>query len=110
MKLAARAASASFGVPRGRYLIEIGAFLAPLVFWPALPQAFSTPKIWLLAGLAAALVALALKTTSRGREWPLLVWPVAASLSALTAPYVLLRALSLAVMPVAICWAAMRCA
>jgi hypothetical protein len=94
--------------PAGRRVIETGAFLLPLVFWPGLTQPFSTPKLWLLAAVAAAILPFALKTAPHGREWPFLIWPVAVSISALAGSFVSFRALALAVLPVAICWAAMR--
>lgn len=92
----------------GERAIAIGAFLLPLVFWPALDQAFSTPKLWLLAALGVALVPVALRTASRGSELPLLIWPVAVSISALVGSYVSLRALAIAVLPVLLCWAILR--
>ncbi len=78
--------------------LEAGVFLLPLVCWPDLEQPFSTPKLWLLGGLAA----LAFQPRF-DRRW--LIWPAAVALSGLLAPYVSLQALVLAVLPLPLAWA-----
>ncbi len=92
----------------GQRVVETGAFLLPLVFWPGVTQAFSTPKLWLLAAVAAVIVGVAFKAAPHGREWLFFVWPLAVAISTIAGSFVSFRALAAAVLPVAICWAAMR--
>ncbi len=82
--------------------VTAGVFLLPLACWADLPQPFSLPKTWLLAGIALAVAAgWAAHRPLRLPEWPWLIWIAAVSLSAALAPYVSLGALLLALLPLA---------
>jgi O-antigen ligase len=90
-----------------------GVFLLPLVCWPGLDRPFSTPKVWLLAGLALVVLLGAVSdhleagcpaaTRPRALDaigWPILAWLAALGLSAAVAPFPSLDALLVAVLPV----------
>lgn len=91
-------------------LLPAGILLLPLVCWPGLAHAFSTPKIILLAALdlLAAALWLSRKPRPAGPEWPWLAWLAALSFSALLAGFVSLDALLLAVLPAPLCLAVRR--
>ncbi len=95
-------------------LLQFGVLLLPLACWPDLPHAFSTPKTWLLGGLALCAVgAVASRRRLMDRpapaaEWMWLVWPAAVAASALTASFVKFDALLLAALPLPLAWAVQR--
>jgi len=92
-------------------VILAGVFLLPLACWPGLERPFSTPKLSLLAALAAmALTDLALQSRAAGSDsgpglparafpWPIALWVGAVGLSAVVAPFVSLRALLMTLLP-----------
>lgn len=81
-------------------------FLLPLVWWGGPENPFSTPKIWLLAVMDAALIPLCLKRSGvRDAQWPWLLWIAAVSLSAIFGRYVSLEALLLVLLPLPLAWA-----
>ncbi|MCX6552620.1 MAG: O-antigen ligase family protein [Acidobacteria bacterium] len=85
-----------------RMAVPIVAAVLPLVTWPGLAEAFSTPKRWLLAGAVAVLLPLAAWQTARGRhgarrvsdavppllQATLVIWLASFAWSALAAPSV----------------------
>ncbi|MGE5569149.1 MAG: O-antigen ligase family protein [Rhodospirillales bacterium] len=83
-------------------LLEVALILLPLVCWPNLERAFSTPKLWLLAAIVLAVAAHRLRSRERLRVpgWPWLAWLGAIALSAATGAYVSLEALLLVLLPV----------
>ena len=95
-------------------LLQMGVLLLPLACWPDLPHPFSTPKTWLLGGLAlCALAAVVVRPPemdhpSRAGEWMWLVWPAALATSALTASFAGFDALLLAALPLPLAWAVQR--
>jgi putative inorganic carbon (hco3(-)) transporter len=91
-------------------VLQAATLLLPLACWPDLARPFSTPKIWLLACLAAcSLAAVALSPRAAGKhEWVWLIWPAALATSALTAPFAGFDALLLAALPVPLAWALWR--
>jgi hypothetical protein len=84
-------------------LLCAGVFLLPLICVPGLEHPFSTPKIWLIAGLDAVVIA---SRRQWGCSWAWLGWGAVLALSALLAPFLSLEALLLAVLPVPLCLAA----
>ncbi len=86
-----------------RRLIPAGVSLLPLACWPSLAQPFSTPKLWLIAGLDVLLVvqyaARAREAAIRMPPWPWLAWIAAVALSGLTAPLLSADAFLLLLLP-----------
>ncbi|HWQ53234.1 MAG TPA: O-antigen ligase family protein [Bryobacteraceae bacterium] len=86
-------------------VIYVGFLLLPLFCWPGLERPFSTPKLWLLGGLDAAVAALYLLQRPgiagglSGADWSWLAWLAALSISALSAPYASFGALLLMLLP-----------
>lgn len=85
--------------------VYLGIFLLPLACWPGLERPFSTPKLWLLGGLDAALATQYLLQRPKSAaalssaDWTWLAWLAVLSLSALWAPYASLDALLLMLLP-----------
>lgn len=85
-------------------LLLAGVFVLPLVCWPGLDRPFSTPKLWLLAGLAVVQTAAQLRSRAATAwfdqlAWPWVLWLAALGLSAVVAPSVSFYALLVAVLP-----------
>lgn len=86
----------------------------PLVVWPGLALPFSTPKLWLIAGGAVALLALAaadgslapsMAAVPTGLRWAMLAWLASFAWSGMLAPYVSLESLVLGLAGPAWCMA-----
>lgn len=87
-------------------LLAAGVFALPLLLWPGMEPPFSGPKQLALPALAAVAVLARLlrRGGSGGGDLPLLLWPAALAVSALTAPLVSPDALALAALPLLLCW------
>jgi putative inorganic carbon (hco3(-)) transporter len=89
-------------------LICGGVFLLPLVCWPNLEHPFSTPKLWLLAALAALSAVAAPRAKTQAHAWPLLIWLGVLGATAVLAPHASLAPLLLAALPLPLAWAAWK--
>lgn len=95
----------------------IGIVLLPLLCWPNLAAPFSAPKMWLVAVVAALVLAVALarwnapgaeEPAGAGTLWPWLAWLAALGVTALFASYASLEALALAALPLPLAWGLAR--
>jgi putative inorganic carbon (hco3(-)) transporter len=80
-------------------LLQGAVVLLPLAVWPGLEHPFSTPKLWLLAGLDVVAAVRWLRRREGAPDWASLLWAAAVALSASVGAFVSLEALLLALLP-----------